>query len=168
MTEEEKDSLMEEDGAPEEGAQNDDFKYVLQDVSSLYLGRELTYAEMLEREDIPFKFKAIINGYIQKDVGLDKTITEHLLSITEEQFSYRIYEQLKLSVKVCSVKRSAKSSVKRDVKRRGGFGGGKNKWVHKSHTIQQFCEKCRKAAAAGEVQIEEISISKLALMVIGI
>lgn len=134
---------------------NDDFKYVLQDVSSLYFGRELTYAEMLDREDVPFKFKAIVNDYIQKDTGLDKTITQHLLGITQEEFSYKVYEQLKLSVKVCYKKG------------KGGLGGRiKDKWVHKSCTIRQFCEAYQIKAAAGDVRIEEVSVSKLALMVI--
>lgn len=135
---------------------NDDFKYVLQDVSSLYFGRELTYAEMLDREDVPFKFKAIVNGYIQKDTGLDKTIAQHLLGITQEQFSYKVYEQLKLSVKICYKKK------------KGGFGGEKDKWVHKSCTMRQFCEMYQAKAAAGEVQMEEVSVSKLALMVISV
>ena len=34
----------------------DDFKYVLQDTNCVYFGRELTYAEMMDREDVPFKF----------------------------------------------------------------------------------------------------------------
>ncbi|MCM1184781.1 MAG: hypothetical protein NC337_15545 [Roseburia sp.] len=159
MTTDEKELELEaqEDEAGSAAPQNDDFKYVLQDVSSLYLGRELTYAEMLEREDVPFKLKAIINGYIQKDAGLEKTITEHLLEITPEQFSYKVYEQLKLSVKVCGA-----------AKKRLRVFGGRNKWAHKSYTIRQFCETCQAAAAAGDVRIEEISVSKLALMVINI
>ncbi len=45
--------------------QNDDFKYVIQDTGCVYFGRELTYTEMMAREDVPFKFKAIINGHIE-------------------------------------------------------------------------------------------------------
>ncbi len=151
MTTDEMNTPADGEGVVRADTKNEDFKYVLQDVSSLYFGRELTYAEMLDREDVPFKFKAIVNGCIQKDAGLDKTLAEHLLDITQEQFSYRVYEQLKLSVKICCKKEKG--------------GRKKDKWVHKGCTIRQFCETYQARAAAGDVRIEEVSISKLALMV---
>lgn len=51
---------------------NDDFKYVLQDTNTIYFGRELTYAEMMDREDVPFKFKAVLSAHIARDTDLDK------------------------------------------------------------------------------------------------
>lgn len=136
---------------------NDDFKYVIQDMNNVYLGRELTYAEMLDREDIPFKFKALINVHIQRDTDLGLKISEHLLQISREDFSYRIFEQLKLAVRICY----------KETKK--GFGGRvKEKWIHKACPVKQFCEEYRAAAAEGSVQVEDVSISKLALMVISI
>ena len=46
---------------------NDDFKYVIQDTGHVYFGKELTYQEILDKEDVPFKFKAIISAYVSKD-----------------------------------------------------------------------------------------------------
>ena len=73
--------------------QNDDFKYVIQDTGCVYFGRELTYTEMMAREDVPFKFKAIINGHIGKDTDLNQTIAAHVLGIDTASFTYRIFER---------------------------------------------------------------------------
>lgn len=136
---------------------NDDFKYIIQDINTIFIGKELSYAEMLDRADVPFKFKAIINAYFAKETDLNRKLVEHLLEISKEAFSYRIYEQLKLTIRVFyPVKKS-------------GFGGKPiEKWVHKAYSITEFCAKQREAVKAGTVQIEDIAISKLALMMISI
>ena len=56
---------------------NDDFKYVIQDTGHVYLGKELTYQEILDKEDAPFKFKAIISAYVSKDTTVDVKLTDH-------------------------------------------------------------------------------------------
>ena len=137
--------------------QNDDFKYVIQDTSNVYFGKELSYTEMMARDDVPFKWKAIINGHIAKDTDLDQTISAHMLEIDTNCFTYRIFEQLKVMVRVCY--KTQKSSL---------FGGKKEKWVHRTCPIKQFCTEYRDRVKAHEMVIEDISISKLALMVINI
>lgn len=137
--------------------QNNDFKYVIQDTNCIYFGRELTYTEMMDKEDVPFKFKAVISAHIAREIDLDKKMADHLLEIAESAFSYRIFEQLKLTVRVC-YKVSAK-----------GFGGKiKEKWVHKACSVGQFCREYRDKTMQGEVMIEDFSISKLALLALSI
>lgn len=135
----------------------DDFKYIIQDTSHVYFGRELTYAEMMDKDDIPFKFKAIISAYITKDTGLDVKMTEHILKMADEEFSYRIFEQLRLTIRICY----------KEQKRSLG-GKVKDKWVHKSCSLRQFCSEYRQKVNDGSVIIEDLSISKLALMAISI
>ena len=49
------------------------------------------------------------------------------------------------------------------------FGGKiKEKWIHKSCSLHQFCREYRALAAQEDVMIEDFSISKLALMVLSI
>ena len=112
---------------------------------------------MMAREDVPFKFKAIINSHIAKDTDLGKTISTHVLEIDPNSFTYRIFEQLKVMVRVCY-----------KTQRSGLFGGKKEKWVHKTCPIKLFCTEYRDQVKAHEIVIEDISISKLALMVINI
>lgn len=136
---------------------NDDFKYVIQDTNCVYFGRELTYTEMMDKDDVPFKFKAIISAHIARDTGLDTKMTTHILEMTDKEFTYRIFEQLRMTVRVCYKEQKK------------GFGGKmKDKWVHKSCPIKQFFKEYRAKVNAGEVLIEDISISKLALMAINI
>ena len=134
----------------------DDFKFVLQDTNRLYFGRELSYQEMMDREDVPFKWKAIIGTYISKDAELLLKMSEHIVDIDKSTFSYKIFEQLKLEIKYF-YKDEAKNI----------FGKTKIKYVHTSCKISDI-DKIREKLKNGEYTIEEISISKLALMVISI
>ena len=62
--------------------ENQDFKYVMQDVSKVYIGAKFTYQEMLDRDDIPFKFKAILSHYMLKEVSTDTTPENHLCYVS--------------------------------------------------------------------------------------
>lgn len=136
---------------------NDDFKYILQDTGHVYIGKELTYEELAEKEDVPFKLKAIIKAHIVKDTSLDRKLSEHILYIDKEQFSYQIFEQLKMQIRLF---------YKEEKK---GFGGKmKEKWIHKTCTLDVFCKEYREAVTSNKAIIEDISISKLALMTISI
>lgn len=137
--------------------QNNDFKYVIQDTNCVYIGRELVYTEMMEMDEVPFKLKAIINAYVSKDTDLNAKMTDHLLNMASDEFSYRIFEQLKMTVRVCYKNR-----------KRGLGGKIKEKWVHKAYPLKQFCSECRDKVRDGIMMVEDISISKLALMVISI
>ena len=66
---------------------NDDFKYVIQDTGHVYLGKELTYQEILDKEDAPFKFKAIISAYVLKDTTVDVKLTDHIMTVQPDAFS---------------------------------------------------------------------------------
>lgn len=137
--------------------QNDDFKYILQDTSHIYFGKELTYAEMMEREDIPFKFKVIIGNYVAKDVPLEKKMTEHLLEMDTSGFLYHIYSQIRMEVKIF-YKEEKKSFGKKK----------KERWVHKTCKLASFVEDYRQDVKDGRIAIEEIEISKLALMIVSL
>ena len=78
---------------------NDDFKYVIQDTGHVYLGKELTYQEILDKEDAPFKFKAIISAYVSKDTTVDVKLTDHIMTVQPDAFSYRIFQQLKMQIR---------------------------------------------------------------------
>ena len=136
---------------------NNDFKYVIQDTGHIFFGKELTYAEMMDRNDVPFKFQAIIGSYISKDADLSNRIVDHLMKITKEEFSYRIYDQLKLQVRFFYKEEKT-----------GLLGQKKEKWVHKTSKMQEFLQNYKEMVEREEATIEDISISKLGLMTISI
>ncbi|MBE5845903.1 MAG: hypothetical protein E7302_17400 [Butyrivibrio sp.] len=84
----------------------DDFKYVMQDVSRYYFGARLSYDEILRQEMAPFKFKTILERYLLKDIGGDTTLESHLYHLTEESFEARVYKQLKARVRVSQYKKN--------------------------------------------------------------
>lgn len=136
---------------------NNDFKYILQDTGHIYFGKELTYQELLDKEDVPFKFKAIISSYFSKDVDMGIKMSDHILTIDTGTFSYRIYEQLKLEIRI----------FYQDISK-NKLGRKKEKWVHKTCSLKQFLDNYAVEVLNGKVMIEDISISKLALMAISI
>ncbi|MDE6714360.1 MAG: hypothetical protein K2K20_11555 [Lachnospiraceae bacterium] len=77
-----------------------DFKYVLQDFSSITLGARYSYQEIMENERVPFKLQSIVERYILPHIT-DPSIEigRHVLSLTKEDPCYRIYENLKLRIK---------------------------------------------------------------------
>lgn len=136
---------------------NNDFKYIMQDTGHIFFGKELTYAEMMDRDDVPFKFQAIIGTYFSKDTELSNRISDHLLKISKDEFSYRIYDQLKLQVRFFYQE-----------EKMGLLGHKKVKWVHKTCKMQEFLQDYKEMIEKGEATIEDISISKLGLMTISI
>lgn len=136
---------------------NNDFKYILQDTGHIYFGKELSYEEMMDMEEVPFKFKAIIGSYFRKEIQLSSKMTEHLFQLKQEEFSYQIYEQLKVQVRFFYKE-----------EKMGLFGQKKERWVHKTCKMKDFLQNYKGIVEKGEATIEDISISKLALMTISI
>ena len=131
----------------------DDFKYFMQDVSTLYLGAYYSYEELMGNEMVPFKLKSIIEHYIMKDTQAETTLESQFYYMTEDSFSYRTYMQLKTKVKVCMY-----------VEKKSIFG--KEKMVYKNTVIplDEFVRMNLAQKKKYSVKVQEISISKLAMM----
>ncbi len=83
-----------------------DFKYVLQEVSRTTIGARFTYAELLDQEHVPFKFRLILERLILPYADSNLTVGEHLLSLSPGDPNYRIYRQLKTKIKYFVPKKS--------------------------------------------------------------
>lgn len=77
-----------------------DFKYIMSDVSKIYIGAEMSYAEICAHDFAPFKLIAIIEQYLYKEASPDMTLKEHLLMMTKDSFSYQTLRHLKVSLKM--------------------------------------------------------------------
>jgi len=141
------DSLSEQTGYEE-------FRYVMQDNGNYYFGAKYSYAECLENEDVPFKFRAIIEHYISKDTDVENTLESHLYYLTEDQFSYKTLKQLKARVKV-SVLTEKKRLFKKD-----------KKYVYQEQImgIDDLTDMNLAVKKGRGMIIRELVISKLALM----
>ena len=62
---------------------NNDFKYVMHDLTNVYIGAKLTYDEIMDLNEVPFKLKTIISHYMLKEVAGNTTIEKHIFYIKQ-------------------------------------------------------------------------------------
>ena len=133
----------------------EEFKYVLQDRSTYGFGARLTYAECLADNDVPFKFRAIIEHYILKDdISADTSLESHLYYMKADEFAARTYVELKAKVRVW---------MKEPVR---SFFSKKTKYVNKERVISvgELMNMDVRAKKEADLKIGELILSKLALM----
>ena len=123
---------------------DNDFKYVLQDFSSTQIGSRFTYEEMLMCDRVPFKLQSIIKLYILKEDVSTMEVGAHILGLSENDFSYDVYNKLKLKVRFCEPKKN------------GGF-----KVIQKS--FSDF-KKYQSTKWTDDHVLQDFSVSNLALM----
>ncbi len=131
----------------------DDYKYVMHDTGTISFGAKYSYAELIHDEDVNFKFKVIIERYLSRDLDMDTTLESHLYYLTNEGFTYECFCQLKAKVKI-NVMREKKSL----------FGKVKKVYVTQIMSIKEFVDKGVDWKRDNSVFIQELIISKLALM----
>ena len=71
---------------------NNDFKYVMHDLTNIYIGAKFTYEEMMNSDEVPFKFKVILSHYILREVDGNTTLENHLFFLKPTDESYMIYK----------------------------------------------------------------------------
>lgn len=131
----------------------EDYKYCLQDTGRLYVGCKYTFAELLEEEEISFKFRLIMERYILPEADLEDTLETHLYYLKPESFLVKIYKQIKAKVKVNVIEE--KKSL---------LGGVKKQYVTKLLTVDQLAAMSPAEKEAKGMVVQELSVSKLAMM----
>ena len=121
-----------------------DFKYVLQEVSRTTIGARFTYAELLDHEHVPFKLRLIIERLILPCADASETIADHMLRITPDDPNFRIYRQLKTKIKYFVPKET------------GGY-------TERTGGIEDL-QKAVSTDSSATLIVQEIIISNLALM----
>ncbi|MBQ7954222.1 MAG: hypothetical protein IJ282_00575 [Lachnospiraceae bacterium] len=133
----------------------EDYKYVMQDAGNIYLGAKYTYEELIENEDVTFKLKAVMQKYILAEAKLDPatTLESHFYFLEPGGFVFEVCKQLKIKVKYAEV------VVKKNL-----FGKKKEVYETKTLKIEKFAELTAAQKEKTGVIVQEIGISKLALM----
>ncbi len=131
-----------------------DFKYVIQSFSNVFVGGRMTYEELGESDDTPGRLKDAVYRVFYKDVPKETMICDHLLSMKEEDMSYLAYMQLRIVVKV--------SFLDRKVDKKGNES---ESYITKDYKFEDF----RKEDWSGmedEILIQEISFTKRHLVML--
>ena len=128
--------------------QYEDYKYEMMDAGSLYLGAKYNYAEILENEDIPFKFRAIVERYIIPDIDRSTTLESHFYYMNKNDFSYKTFQQLKIKLKINHLKLKRKKTV----------------YITENINLEEFVNLSELEKKQTGIVIQEIIIGKFALM----
>jgi len=137
--------------------ENKDFKYVIQDFSTLYIGAKFTYGELIEEEEAPFKLKSIIQKNVLSEMEPDLSLESHFYYMEDNGFIYQIYKQLRVKLKVSEI-----------VEKKSFFGKKKKEYVSKVYSLADFVKIPLEMKKQKGVVISEINMSKLALMGISV
>ncbi len=128
------------------------FRYVMTDMSSIYVGARYTYEELLEVEDTPQKLREVIFRVFMQEVQGDTTIENHLFYLTPDSRSYRAYSKMKARFKM-SVWEPAK-------------GRKKAGYVNRVYSLDEIVGNADLFAKKDTTVVEEVHISKLGLSMI--
>ena len=139
----------------------EDYKYSMQDTARLYVGAKYTFRELLDEDEISFKFRLIMERYILPEADREDTLETHLYYLAPDSFLVKIYKQMKARVKVNVIE-----------EKKPFFGGSRGRTAHvpekryvtKQLTVEELAgippaEKERQGCV-----IQELSVSKLALL----
>ena len=130
-----------------------DYKYIMQDVGNLYLGAKFTYADLIENEEIPFKLKMLVEKHIKPDLDADTSLESHLYYLDSQGFIYQIFCQLKVKVKFNYI-----------VQKKDLFGHQKEGFAMKTLKVEEFVKISPAEKEKQGIVIQEVSMSKMALM----
>ena len=133
--------------------QYEDFKYVMQDTGSIYVGAKYAYEELLEAEAVPFKLKAILTHYILKEASPQTTLESEFYYLEPGTFLYETWKQLKVRVK-----------VQVQVEKKSLFGKKLMEYQEKILTLKELTEMNLARKKASGLLITEIILSKLGMM----
>ena len=132
----------------------ENYKYSLQDTAKVYIGAKYTFAELLDQDEVAFKFRLIVERYIlaEKEVDPQDTLETHLDYLKPDSFLVKIYDRIKARVKINIIEEKKRI-----------FGRGKKRYVTKELNIRELVAMTPEEKEAKGVVIQEISMSKLAL-----
>ncbi len=133
--------------------ENSDFKYVMFDLSTIYVGALYTYRDMLENEMVNFKLKTIIERYLLEDISPDTTFESHFYYMQPGDFAYKVFDQLRTKVRVNVPVSSALFGSK-----------GSIRYKEKVMKLTDLAAMSPAQKQAQGILIREIQISKLGLM----
>lgn len=131
----------------------EEYKYSMQDTGNLYIGVKYTLGEIIEEEEIMFKFRLVLEKYILPEADLEDTLESHLYYLDAKSFLVKIYKQLKGRVKINVIEE--KKSL---------LGGKKKQYVTKVISVEQFTAMPLTEKQEKGVVVQELILSKLGLM----
>ncbi len=130
---------------------NLDYKHVIQDMTNVYLGGRLTYSEIIDNEEVPFKLRTICMHYMITGMDPDTTIENHIFFINKKSMAYMVYKKMKTKFML-------------NVFSEDGHGKGKPGYRIGEYEIDDILDNPEIMAAKDTIFLTEVRISKLRMM----
>lgn len=133
---------------------NMDYKYYTDDLTKLLIGARYSYAELLNEENLSFRYRSIIKRIMLQEVEADTTLESHFYYMTADSEAFDAYRRLHTRVRYYC------PEVKKSL-------GGKEDIRYIEHTVK-IDELAAIPADRKEelgIIIHEIQIAKPSLMV---
>lgn len=130
---------------------NRDYKHFIEDFSNIYLGGRLTYSEIMDNEDIPFKLRAIFMHYMMEGIDPDTTIENHIFFLKKNSMAYLTYKKLKAKFML-------------NVFMEDGHGKGKPGYKLDEYEIDDILDNEELMSKMDTIFVTEVRIKKLKLM----
>lgn len=130
-----------------------DYRYILQDTGTLYVGSKFTFGDLAKEEEIPFKFRHIVMKCVLHEVDKEDTFESVFYYMKPEGYLYEVFQQLRTKVKVSEL-----TEVKRLF--------GRKEWVYKErvYKLADFAALTKEQKESIGIVIQETQYSKLAIM----
>lgn len=130
----------------------EDYKYCMQDVSSLYVGAKYTLGEIVEAEDILFKFRALVERYILPDSHPQDTLESQLYYLQPQSFAAKMYGQLKARVKINIIE-----------EKKTLLGSPRRQFTTRVIGVEELAKMSPEEKKEKGVVVQELIVSKLAI-----
>ncbi len=130
---------------------DNDYKHFIEDFSNLYLGGRLSYSEIFDNEEIPFKLRAILMKYMIEGIDPDTTIENHLFFIDKSSMAYYVYKKLRAKFVL-------------NIYSPDGHGKGKPGYRIKEYEIDEVLDNPEIMAHKDTIFLQEIRVKKLKLL----
>lgn len=131
----------------------EDFKYNCQDTSRIYVGCKYTLEELVNAEDLSFRFRMLMNRYVCDKANSEDTLETQLYYLEEKDFLVKLYDRMKARVKVNLI-----------VEKRPLFGKPHKEYATKVLTVPELAAMTVTEKERVGLVIQELSVSKLAIM----
>ena len=130
----------------------EDYKYSMQDVSRVYVGCKYSFEELMDDDDLLFKFRSIVERYILQEADPQDTLETHLYYLEPKSFAVKLYSRIKARVKVSVIE-----------EKKSFLGKVKKQYVSKQLTVDELVSIPTAEKERQGMVIHELSVSKLAL-----
>ena len=130
----------------------EDYKYFMQDVSRIYIGCKYTLGEILDNQEILYKFRKVVADSILQRADREDSLETVLYYLEPDNFSLQVFRQMGGRVRI---------SVLEDKKRL--FGKKERVYVTKVIPVDSLVRMSKEEKEKAGLFIQELQVSKLGL-----